>query len=248
MDHMSLTTVVSAAKEFLSKETALHGLVNNAGIMAVPHEMTGDGFDIQWQTNYIAHWVFTSHLLPTMLSTSKISPPGSVRIVNVSSGGHMMAPKQGINFADTSLSADTAIIRYGQSKLANILHARSLHKRYGPGSENSKAKEGEIWTSSIQPGVVQTNLDGNASQMPTFMRGATFVINALGGRWPADKGSWTNVFCVASPDMTADQSGICFERIAKPSGMLQSAHSKDMELAERLEEWTKKEMTKGGWI
>jgi NAD(P)-dependent dehydrogenase (short-subunit alcohol dehydrogenase family) len=83
MDHKSLSSVISAANLFLSKETSLHGLVNNAGIMATPFEMTKDGHEAQWQTNYLAHWVFTYHLLPILLSTSKTLPPGSVRIVNL---------------------------------------------------------------------------------------------------------------------------------------------------------------------
>lgn len=87
MDHTSLTSVISAVNLFLSKEKVLHGLVNNAGIMATPFEMTADGHEAQWQTNYLAHWVLTSHLLPLMLDTSKSLPPGSVRIMNLTSGG-----------------------------------------------------------------------------------------------------------------------------------------------------------------
>jgi NAD(P)-dependent dehydrogenase (short-subunit alcohol dehydrogenase family) len=119
MDHTSLSSVVSAAKLFLSKEKVLHGLVNNAGIMATPFEMTKDGHEAQWQTNYLAHWVFTSYLLSVMLSTSKTLPPGSVRLVNLTSSGHYQAPTGGINFADTSLR-NKAKNRYGQSKLANV--------------------------------------------------------------------------------------------------------------------------------
>ncbi|EHY56132.1 hypothetical protein HRR83_008650 [Exophiala dermatitidis] len=77
IDHMSLASVVSAAEEFLKKETALHGLVNNAGIMATPFEMTKDGYEAQWQTNYLAHWVLTAHLLPLLLRTSRASHPAA---------------------------------------------------------------------------------------------------------------------------------------------------------------------------
>lgn len=51
LDHMDLASVVSAAKRFLALETALHGLVNNAGIMATPFQMTKYGHEAQWQTN-----------------------------------------------------------------------------------------------------------------------------------------------------------------------------------------------------
>lgn len=72
MDHLPLSTRSYA---FLSKETILHRLINNAGIMATPFEMTKDGHEAQWQTDYLAHWVFTSHLLPLMLCTSGIGSP-----------------------------------------------------------------------------------------------------------------------------------------------------------------------------
>lgn len=71
MDHTHLSTVAAAATDFLSRESRLDGLVNNAGIMATPFSMTEDGYEEQWQTNYLAHWVFTRHLLPLMLATSQ---------------------------------------------------------------------------------------------------------------------------------------------------------------------------------
>lgn len=66
LDNMDLSSVVAAAKEFSRKETKLHGLVNNAGIMALPFEESRDGWESQWQTNYISHWLLTHHLLPTL--------------------------------------------------------------------------------------------------------------------------------------------------------------------------------------
>ncbi|OQV09918.1 hypothetical protein CLAIMM_13992 isoform 1 [Cladophialophora immunda] len=246
MDHLSLASVVSAAKLFLSKETALHGLVNNAGIMATPFEMTHDGHEAQWQTNYLAHWVFTAHLLPLLLSTSKTLPPGSVRVVNLSSFGHHSAPKGGINFADTSLRTGSGMARYGQSKLANILHIKTLNKLYGPGSSNAGAGDGEIWTSAVHPGLVQSNL-GEHAELPLLVRMIIAPYRAVGGMMDGDKGAWTSVFCAACPEMKREHSGAYFQRIADPHGW-QSAMAKDMELAARLEEWTRAEMEKGGWL
>jgi NAD(P)-dependent dehydrogenase (short-subunit alcohol dehydrogenase family) len=88
MDYINLTSVVLAAKRFLALEIALHGLVNNAGIIATPFQMTKDGHEAQWQTNYLAHWILIEHLLPLMLQTFRSLPPNSVRIVNLSSSGH----------------------------------------------------------------------------------------------------------------------------------------------------------------
>lgn len=242
MDHMNLSSVVTAAKYLLSKETALHGLVNNAGIMATPFEISKDGHEAQWQTNYLAHWVFTSHLLPLMLKTSKTLPPGSVRIVNVASSGHFMAPSGGINFADTNLP-NKPNNRYGQSKLANILHAKTLNKDFGPSSSSSKAGEGEIWTSAVHPGLVESQLEGRVES--AAQRTLLKVFHLFGGYMDTDTGSWTSVFCVASPMMKKEQSGTYFERIAKAGW--QSSAAKDMVLAAKLDDWTKKEMEKEGW-
>lgn len=244
MDHNNLVSVVSAAKTFLSQENALHALVNNAGIMATPFEMTKDGHEEQWQTNYLAHWIFTSYLLPLMLNTSKSVPPGSVRIVNVSSMGHTFAPTGGINFTDTSLPDKAPLARYGQSKLANILHAKTLNKLYGPSSPHAKAGNGEIWTSSVHPGLVDSGLGSKAES--GWWKVTGFIGKTLGLRQDGDTGCRTSIFCAVSPEMKAGQSGRYFVQIAKLGS--ESATAKDMDLAVKLEEWTKAEMIKEKWI
>ncbi|KAI1768942.1 hypothetical protein GGR53DRAFT_317373 [Hypoxylon sp. FL1150] len=249
MDLMDLSSVVAAAERILTFETALHGLVNNAGIMATPFEMTKNGHEAQWQTNYIAHWVFTEHLLPLMLRTAKTLAPGTVRIVNLTSSGHLTAPKAGINFNDLSLKDNGTWTRYGQSKLANILHTKTLHKTYGPGSPSARNGEGEIWASCVHPGIVETNLAAPAEQSGSMVTSIFSAFRTLGFMYPADKGSYTSLFCAASRDMKAEQSGAYLDihrRLAEP--WWQSSAAKDGKLAERLEEWTKETMRKDGWI
>lgn len=125
MDHMSLESVVAAAKSFISKESALHGLINNAGIMAVPWELSQDGYESQWQTNYLSHWLLTFHLLPILRRTAEgLGEPGAARVVNVSSVGHSFAPKNGIGFLDLDQKSASPYSRYGVSKLGNVLHAK----------------------------------------------------------------------------------------------------------------------------
>jgi NAD(P)-dependent dehydrogenase (short-subunit alcohol dehydrogenase family) len=213
--------------------------------MATPFEMTKDGYEAQWQTNYLAHWVFTFHLLPLMLSTSKTLPLGSVRIVNLSSSGHYSAPKGGINFADTSLPHGTGMARYGQSKLANVLHAKTLNKLYGPGSRRSKAGEGEIWISAVHPGLVQSQLSAKA-EFPAALKMLFGLYGLLGGRIDADTGSWTSVFCASSQEMKKEQSGTYFQRIAEAGW--QSGMAKNMDIADKLEHWTNEKMKTEGWV
>ena len=246
MDHLSLSSVTSAARLFLSKEKVLHALINNAGIMATPFEKTKDGYEAQWQTNYLAHWVLTSHLLPLMLETSKTVSPGSVRVVNLSSSGHYSAPKGGIDFKDTSLPHASGMTRYGQSKLANVLHVKTLNKHYGPDSPSSKTGRGEIWTTAVHPGLVESQLGARAA-LPGWFRVVLAPYVALGGRMDGDTGSWTSVFCAASPEMKREHSGGYFQRIADPAGW-QSGLAKDADLAETLSEWTTHQMQIGGWM
>ncbi|KAJ1714022.1 hypothetical protein NYO67_3817 [Aspergillus flavus] len=247
MDFMDLTSVVAAAKHFLTLETALHGLVNNAGIMATPFEITKDGHEAQWQTNYLAHWVLTEHFLPLMLRTAKGLYPGSVRIVNLTSSGHLGAPKGGINFKDLSLKDSGPWARYGQSKLANILHAKALHKAYGPGSPSARNGEGEIWVSSVHPGLVETNLATSVEDSGSGMTCVFSVLRTFGLMWSADQGSWTSLFCAASQNMKVEQSGTyleIFRRFGEPRW--QSDMANDWKLVERLEEWTAELMRKEG--
>jgi NAD(P)-dependent dehydrogenase (short-subunit alcohol dehydrogenase family) len=244
MDHNDLASVVSAAKNFLAHETSLHGLVNNAGIMATPFEITKDGYEAQWQTNYLAHYVLTSLLLPLLLSTSKTSPPGTVRIVNLTSSGHWQAPKGGINFEDTSLLKGNGGARYGQSKLANILHAKTLNEMYGPKSDSALQGQGEIWTSAVHPGLVESGLAGRSEG--ALLATLLSAFRLFGGYTDADTGSWTSVFCVASPEFKKEQSGTYFERIAKAGW--QSGNAKDMKLAKKLDTSTRDKMVKEGWV
>ncbi|KAH7021409.1 uncharacterized protein B0I36DRAFT_377272 [Microdochium trichocladiopsis] len=240
MDHADLATIVAAARHFLSQEAKLHGLVNNAGIMATPYAITKDGYEEQWQTNYLAHWVFTRHLLPVLKSTAAAErqTPGAVRIVNLTSVGHFNAPTGGINFEDTSLGkASAGLARYGQSKLANVLHAKVLHEQQCGQ---------EIWVSAVHPGLVKTNLGERATSFPAPLVLLVKCYSALGGARDADSGSFTSLFCIAGSQFRREQSGTYFQPVAVAGN--ESAYAKDMELARKLEAWTEKEMRKGGWV
>lgn len=117
--------------------------------MCVPYSETKQGFEIQFQTNYLAHYLLTRLLLPTLVSTAEESPAGTVRIVNVSSDGHAkLAPKEGILFDDKCHAKDAGTwTRYGMSKLANVLHTKELARRYGGNG---------IVAVCLHPGTVKT--------------------------------------------------------------------------------------------
>ncbi|KAG0651507.1 putative oxidoreductase [Hyphodiscus hymeniophilus] len=153
LNHVSLDSVMAAAKTFKSKEARLHGLILNAGIMAVPYEVTKDGFESQMQTNYLAHWLLTRELLPVLLATARSDGPGSARVVCVSSEGHRTFGVKKMIFSDAEVAGFGNFGRYGLSKLANVLQAKTLNDQYGPSSISSKGGNGEIWTGFLDAEV-----------------------------------------------------------------------------------------------
>ena len=88
-------------------------------------------------------------------ATADAGQPGDVRLVNVTSDGHAnFKNKAGINFQSPGLESESSSKRYGQSKLANILHTKQLNHRFGPSS--GEAKAGEIWFAAVHPGHIDT--------------------------------------------------------------------------------------------
>lgn len=101
----------------------------------------------------MGHALLTKLLMPTLLKTAE-EPNADVRIVNVSSEGHNMAPGPGIIYDQAELEGFSTWRRYGQAKLANILHARELQKRYP-----------SITSTSLHPGVIATDLYASANPL-----------------------------------------------------------------------------------
>eukprot|EP00123_Amoebidium_parasiticum_P015202 comp22833_c0_seq1/m.35930 comp22833_c0_seq1/g.35930 ORF comp22833_c0_seq1/g.35930 comp22833_c0_seq1/m.35930 type:complete len:332 (-) comp22833_c0_seq1:503-1498(-) len=147
LDLQSLESVRKFASEFAQKGLPLHMLICNAGIMACPYGVTKDGFELQFGTNYIGHFVLVNELLPIL----KESQPS--RVVIYSSLAHRFAYKDGIRFDDPKgdkhpYNPNGA---YGQSKLCNLMHALELNRRF----QESGYK---ITANAVHPGVIPTNL------------------------------------------------------------------------------------------
>ncbi|KAH8817153.1 hypothetical protein F5884DRAFT_694326 [Xylogone sp. PMI_703] len=159
MDLTDLSTIAPAMREFLAQESTLHSVWLNAGVMDVPKgSRTKQDYELTWGTNVVAHYVIQQILLPILLSTVKVAPPGSVRVVWVSSGGHnTYSPKgDGIDWKDITekkpkgwKGEKDSMTYYGQSKAGNVLLAKELAKRYG--------KDGLVGV-SLNPGNLKTNL------------------------------------------------------------------------------------------
>ncbi|KAL5811253.1 hypothetical protein ACOSQ4_027821 [Xanthoceras sorbifolium] len=151
LDLCSMASIRKFASDFNTQGLPLNLLVNNAGIMATPFTLSKDNIELQFATNHLGHFLLTSLLLDTMKKTTRESGREG-RIVNLSSDGHCLAYREGIRFDKINdQSGYSSFGAYGQSKLANILHANELAKHF-------KADNVNITANSLHPGVIDTNL------------------------------------------------------------------------------------------
>jgi NAD(P)-dependent dehydrogenase (short-subunit alcohol dehydrogenase family) len=171
MDNMDLESVKSFAETFNQKYDSLHFLLNNAGIMAQPLIKSKDDFDIQFQTNHLAHFYLTELLWDKMLKTD-----GQSRIINHSSGVHAMGGPVfdknkmeyptyswgvlGMNVLLWSLLLPAMGLtpidnwkRYGVSKLCNVLFTKELTARI-----EEKGLVDKVIAVACHPGYANTNL------------------------------------------------------------------------------------------
>jgi NAD(P)-dependent dehydrogenase (short-subunit alcohol dehydrogenase family) len=142
-DLASLASVRAFTTAFLADgHDRIDVLIGNAGIMACPQGTTADGFELQFGTNHLGHFVLVNRLLPLLLTGSP------ARVVMVSSAGH--------GFGDVSLD-DPGFERstydpwtaYGRSKTANVLFAVELDRRL---------RERNVRATALHPGGIITDL------------------------------------------------------------------------------------------
>lgn len=170
LDQADLSSVRAAA-EVVGAEARLDVLINNAGIMMPPYELTADGFESQFGVNHLGTFVLTSLLLPQLADGT------SGRVVVTSSIAHKGAK---IFFDDISAERRyRAQDRYGQSKLANLLFMFELDRRLRR-SGSSTISVG------CHPGIADTDL---ARHLPAVVRFAVplfrpFFNSAQHGAWP----------------------------------------------------------------
>ncbi|EPS40243.1 hypothetical protein H072_6001 [Dactylellina haptotyla CBS 200.50] len=240
LDHMDLSTIVAGAQSFLSKETALHGLLLNAGIMCTPWEVSKDGYEAHFQTNYLSHFLLTELLLPILKTTALNCEPGVVRFVEMASGAYMFAKSPGIFFDQIDMPKHEPIDRYSQSKLANVLHANEINKQLGP--KEKVAEKGEIWVSSVDPGLVETGL--SASYASTSLLGRTLI--RLGMAATPAKGALTPIFATAGNGFKREWSGAHIVPGAKPRVLIRQG--KDQALQDKLYKWTGEQLKSKGFL
>jgi NAD(P)-dependent dehydrogenase (short-subunit alcohol dehydrogenase family) len=141
LDLASLKSVRACADKLLAKGEPLDVVIANAGVMATPFGHTADGFETQFGTNHLGHFVFVNRI------ASLIRKGG--RLINLSSAGHRLSnvDLEDPNFERTPYDP---MIAYGRSKTANILFAVAFDQRH--------AKRG-VRAAAVHPGVIRTELN-----------------------------------------------------------------------------------------
>ncbi len=185
LDLGSLSSVRRFVAQFEARHEQLHGLVNNAGVMSTPEGRTEDGFETQFGTNHLGHFLLTELLLDTL----KASAPS--RIVCVSSVAHAglrNAPLAELRLDDLNFEkrpyAPTPA--YVQSKLAIVVYARHLAKRLaGTG----------VSVFSVHPGWIRSNLVKH--MMPSWVQNVVLrPFSGVLGMMSAEDGAQTQLHCL----------------------------------------------------
>jgi NAD(P)-dependent dehydrogenase (short-subunit alcohol dehydrogenase family) len=236
MDLASLQSIKEAVgKSFVHDRLDI--LMCNAGIMAQSTSLSKDGYEIQFATNHLGHALLIKLLLPTLLRTAE-QPGADVRIVSDTSLGFRGHPRGGILF-DQLKKADVgdiwlfglgswagSWIRYGQSKVANILYAHELSRRYP-----------NITSVSIHPGVVKTPLvNSQTLGNRIFIYVGTFL-----SRHPVlepQQGAYSQVWAATSSKEKVRNGGFYMPVGIDGWNTVLDKTAKDEKIAAKLWEWT----------
>ncbi|XP_014668004.1 PREDICTED: retinol dehydrogenase 13-like [Priapulus caudatus] len=184
LDLASLKSVKEFSTQLLEKESKIHILINNAGIMMVDKAKTEDNFELQIGTNHLGP------VLLTMLLLDRMKESAPARIINVSSKFHAWGSIKWDDF--NSEKSYSKKHEYAQSKLANILFARELSKRIeGTG----------VTVNSLHPGVVDTEI---GRSLPLINNS---IVRALTAplRWAImltpEQGAQTSIYCAVAEEL-----------------------------------------------
>lgn len=196
-------------------------LMLNAGIMTPPKLRTAHGFELQFLTNHLGHFLLATRLLDMLSSDA--------RVVALSSRAHTSTVRGGIDFENLDGSRGYNPLRfYGQSKLANLLFARELARRFAGSGRTANA---------VHPGVIATNLGRHigAAANVFFAVANPIALKSI------PQGAATQCWAAAHPG-AASLNGAY---LADCNESKSSRHGEDMELAGRL--WEESERIVSGW-
>ena len=222
LDLADLASVGEFAGRFLEEYNRLDILINNAGVMVPPYQLTVDGFELQFGTNHLGHFKLTGLLIDVLQST-----PDS-RVITVSSGLHIFGR---INFRDlNSQRSYKNMLAYCQSKLANLLFGYELQRR-------AAGSGGVPISIVVHPGYAATNVQ----RYNRLFR----MLNPIIAQ-SQEMGALPSLYAATSPEIHGGEyigPDRFFGQHGYPHKIRSSQRSYDAELAQRLWE-VSEELTK----
>ncbi|KAK6379180.1 short-chain alcohol dehydrogenase [Exophiala oligosperma] len=189
-----LTTIKGTAEEFMRRESKLHWLDNNAGVMIPPAGSKGaQGMDLQFQTNILGPFLLTKLLLPVLKRTAESEPTGTVRVswagslaVDLGSPKGGMAWKSASDGVSTLDDSHGIRTNYGISKAANYFLGNEFAKRFGE-------RDG-VMHNSYNPGNLKSDLQRHTSGL------VRRLIDLM--LYPAVFGAYTELYAGLSQELT----------------------------------------------
>ena len=207
-DLASQTSIRGLAEDFKSQYSALHVLINNAGIIPRKRQETVDGFETQFAVNHLAPFLLTNLLLDVLKSSAP------ARIVTVTSDMHRGAT---INFDDLQSVGSYRPVRvYSQTKLANVLFTYELAR---------KLQGTKLTANCLHPGMVATKLLADGIGIPRPLKSTTKLIGSN-----PEKGAKTSIYLAASREV----EGVSGKYFVKQKAVESSKISYDQGVASRL--------------
>lgn len=216
-------TIRQFAADWLTRHDKLDILINNAGIMATPLARTAEGWESQFATNHLGHFLLTN------LLAGPIKAAGSARVINLSSAGHWYSPVdlEDPNYQNRDYDALQA---YGQSKTANIWFTLEIARRW--------AEQG-VTSFAVHPGGIQTELGRNLA--PGLAERFEQMVKDLPDLWKTiPQGAATSCWAATTSDLNG-KTGLYLEdcHISEPGGEDIAkgghvAHAYDAENARKL--------------
>jgi retinol dehydrogenase-12 len=182
LDLGDLASVRACAQRLLARDRKLDLLINNAGV-AGQRGLTKDGFELNFGTNHLGHFLLTVLLAPRL----RAAAPS--RIVNVASASHYRAKKIDYSLLRQPTRSVTGLPEYEVSKLANVLFTKELARRLGPSGVHSY---------SLHPGMVASDAWRRIPRPFSSLMKLFMLSN--------EEGAATTLYCATSPEV-ADHDG-----------------------------------------
>jgi NAD(P)-dependent dehydrogenase (short-subunit alcohol dehydrogenase family) len=220
LDLSSLDSVRAAADALRAAYPRIDLLINNAGVMWTPKQVTADGFELQFGTNHLGHFALTGLVLDRLLGVR------DSRVVTVSSLGHRI--RAAIHFDDLQWEHNyDRVGAYGQSKLANLLFTYELQRRL------AARPDAQTTAVAAHPGGSNTELTRN---LPAIVRPAAALLGPVLFQ-SAAMGALPTLRAATDPTVEGGQyygpDGFLEQR-GRPKLVRSSAQSHDEELQRRL--------------